>query len=541
MIDWKKFKRPLRYLDNEWNVIKKKANIRICLCFPDLYEVGMSNLGFRIIYHLFNEIEGVSCERAFMPYPDFLEYLKKNKIKLFSLETKTSLDKFEVLGFNLNYELNFTNFLTMLDLAGIPLLSSQRKRIIVLGGGISNPEPLSEFVDVFFLGEFEEKIFSFVEILKKYKSKEARLKALSEIEGFYVPSFYIQENSSLKKIYPYASYPLKKVYVKDLNSSYYPEKWLVPYASIVHDRAYVEVARGCPNHCFFCQARCFYYPYREKKIEVVLRQVENIYKFSGYESFTFLSLSLSDYSYIEELLDIAETLFRKKKINFSFPSLRIDSIERFYQKLKKIGKISLTLAPEAATERLRQRINKKIDWRKFWETKDILKRLPLTHIKFYFMFGLPEETEEDLVAIPQLVKTISKRLEKRIHVSVNAFVPKPFSYFQNKAMEKEERLLKKKRLLLHLFGKNKRIKVTISSIKKSMLEAIISSADRRVSSVIYKAYLLGARFDGYREFFNWKIWEQAFEEEKIDYHQYLGEKKQPFFWSHIIWDGKVQS
>jgi len=536
MIEWIKFNKPQRYLDNEWNVIKKKAKIRICLCFPDLYEVGMSNLGFRIIYHLFNEIEGISCERAFMPYFDLLAYLEKKRIKLFSLETKTPLDKFEVLGFNLNYELNFTNFLAMLDLAGVPLFSSQRKKIIVIGGGIANPEPLAQFVDIFFLGEFEEKIYSFAEVLKKYKNKEDRLKALSEIEGFYVPSFYREENLSLKKIYKFASYPLKKVYVKDLNSSYYPLKWLTPYTSIVHDRAYVEVARGCPHHCFFCQARAIYFPYREKKIEVVLKQLEEIYKFSGYENFSFLSLSLSDYSCIEELIDIALDFFKRKKINFSLPSLRVDDIvERLHHKLIRLGKISLTLAVEAGTSHLRRKINKRIEWKKFWEAKEILKRLPLKHIKFYFMFGLPYEEEEDLVAIPHLVESIFEELRKKIHVSINAFVPNPFSYFQNKPMEKEENLLKKKKLLLNLFKNKRYLKVSFSSIKRSILEAILSRGDRKLSSVIYRAYLWGAKFDSYREFFDWERWEKAFEEEKIDYRKYL-EGRDAFWWRHIIWD-----
>lgn len=539
MISWERFQRPQRYLGNEWNVVKKnhKDKIRIVLCFPDVYEVGMSNLGVRIIYGLLNDIEDVVCERVFMPGLDFANYLKRHNQKLFSLETKTPLDEFDVIGVNLNYELNYTNFLYILNLGGIPLRASKRKKVIVLGGGIANPEPLAEFVDVFFLGEFEEKAYSFVEVLRKYKNKEDRLKALAEIEGFYIPKFYecyYDGNSYIfEKKYKYAKLPIKKVYIPDLDSSYYPLAWLTPYTQIVHDRVQIEVARGCPHRCYFCQAWCSYYPYREKSLSTVWSYVEKIYKNSGYENFSFLALSISDYSRIESLIERAVDFFYHKRVRVSLPSLRVDDIIlRLYKKLEKLKKISLTLAIEAAGSDLRTRINKSIDLNIIRQARDIFKSLSLRHIKLYFMFGLPQETDDDIAAIPHLIKELTKDLSLKLNVSINVFVPKPFSVFQNKAMEEEEKLIQKKRYLLEkLRGKN--IRVSISNIKRSILEGIIARGDRDLGKVIYRAYLYGACFDSYREHFDWRIWLSAFQIEKIDYHRYIDIFPHNYSWSHI--------
>ncbi|OQX80330.1 MAG: hypothetical protein B6D56_05180 [Candidatus Omnitrophica bacterium 4484_70.1] len=500
MLNWQKFQRPQRYLGNEWNVVQKRigdGTLRICLCYPDLYEIGMSNLGLRMIYSLLNEFEGVVCERVFMPAEDMYEFLTKSNTPLFSLETKTPLYKFDVMGFNLSYELNYANLLHILYLGRIPLRCKERKRVIVLGGGIVNPHPLSEFVDVFFLGEFEGKARKLVEILKKFKDKESRLSALCEIDGFYVPKFY---NNYLKngryyfeKKYPYAKFPLKRVYVKNLNTSYYPFNWLTPYTKIVHDRAQVEIARGCPNRCYFCQARCFYYPYRERSVSRVLELVEKIYKSSGYENFSLMALSASDYSHIKLLVEKMVEMFGKKRVGISLPSLRInDIVGGLYKELRKLKKVSLTLALEAATPALREKINKKIDVDILFKARDIIKLLDVRHIKLYFMFGLPEEKEEDVKEIVSLVRRLKKTLKVRINLSINAFVPKPLSYFSNLPMEKEETLIKKKEIISQGLLKEKIGSVSFSFIKRSMLEAILSRADETLSKVIYRAFLLGA-------------------------------------------------
>ncbi len=542
-MNWLNFQKPQRYLDSEWNVIKKKhrGKIKVAICFPDLYEVGMSNLGLRILYAMFNEFNDIVCERVFFPGLDLGDYLEKRKKRLFSLESKLPLSSFDVIGFNLSYELNFTNFLYMLKLGGVPLRGEERKKIILLGGGISNPEPLAEFVDVFFLGEFEEKIAKFVSILRKYKDKESRLRALAEIEGFYVPKFYHVEVKGrgyyFFKKYKYAHLPLKKIYVKDLNSVYYPVNWLTPHTEIVHDRVQIEIARGCPNRCYFCQARCFYYPYREKKVEKILKIMEAVYKSSGYENFSLLALSASDYSHIEELIEEAEGLFNKEKVGISLPSLRVeDLVSRLYKKLLKVKKTSLTLAIEAGTPQLRERINKRIDVDTFLEAKEILKSLNLRHIKLYFMFGLPGEGEQDLISIGELVRKIAKELNMRLHVSINVFVPKPFSLFQDLAMEPEDVLYKKRELLLKTL-KRRNIKLSISNIKQRIIEAVLSRGDRRLSRVIYRAFLKGAKFDSYTEHFNWRLWEEAFREEELDYRWYLSSFVNNFSWSHINWRG----
>lgn len=546
-MNWAQFKKPQRYIGNEWNVVKKthSGKIKICICFPDLYEVGMSNLGIRIIYGLLNEFSNVVCERAFMPGLDLEEYLRKSHKKLFSLETKTPLDEFDVVGFNFGCELNYTNFLAMLELSGIPLNAKERRKIIVMGGGILNPEPIVPFIDVFYLGEFEEKASRLIEVMIHCKDKEERFKAFAEVEGLYVPRFYeVYEKKGsylCEKTYSPAAFPLKKVYVHDLNTSYYPLQWLVPYTEIVHDRGQVEISRGCPNFCFFCQARSMYAPYREKKIERACECVEKMHNATGYENFSFLALSASNYSQIELLIERAVDMFKNKGVGISLPSLRADDIVgRLYQKLCALKKTALTVAIEAGTPDLRKKINKNIDVKALLEAKDILKSLSLRHIKLYFMFGLPQESEEDVVTIGELARRFSKELEMKVHISINVFIPKPFSLFEGVSMAKEDELFAK-RLLIVQGARSRGIHLTIANIKKSILEGVMSRGDRRLSSVIERAYCRGARFDSYDEFFNWEIWENAFKEEGIEWQDYIYTPRDHQCWSHITEDGKIQN
>jgi len=539
MLDWKIFRKPQRYLGNEWNVIKKSHHrkIKICLCYPDLYELGMSNLGMRIIYSQLNTFPDVVCERAFMPDEDLHMYLKEHKKRLFSLETKTDLCNFEIVGFNLNYELNYTNFLTMLSLGGLEIKTHDRKDVIILGGSIANPESLAEFVDVFFLGEFEEVANQFIEVLRKYKAKEERLRALAELDGFYIPKFYnVYPKGNIyiyERQYKYAKLPIKKVYVKDLNTSFFPTRWLTTLTEIVHDRAQIEIARGCPNKCFFCQARCLYFPYRERKLSCITDLMKKTYESSGYENFSLLALSASDYSEIETLIDEVTEHFMNKKVGVSLPSLRVeDIVGELYRSLTKIKRISATFAIEAATHFLREKINKNIDVNKLFEAARILKSLHFRHVKLYFMFGFPQEEDSDLTAIGEFVKELKKKSDLKINLSINAFIPKPFSYFENVKMDNEDTLQRKRSLILSSIPKDRGIKVYISHAKRSILEGLISRADRSFSKVIYEAFLLGVRFDSYRERFNFKVWDHVLKRYDIDTGHCL-DGRDNFSWSHI--------
>ncbi len=539
MVDWINFKKPQRYLDGEWNVVKKnpKGKIKVCLCYPSFYEVGMSNLGIRIVYALLNSFSDIVCERVFMPDTDYFSYLKSKKKKLCSLESSLPLKDFDVIGFNLSYELNYINVLAILDLGGVCVYASERKDIIVVGGGIANPESMADFIDVFILGEFEEIAEDFVEIMRRYKRKEERLKAFSEREGFYVPSFYNVYtkgvNYVVEKNYRYARYPLSRVYVSNLNNIFFPIKWLTPHTRIVHDRVQVEIARGCPNQCFFCQARCLYFPYRERKPQIVYDLIRKIYENSGYENFSLLALSASDYSSIEELITELTPYLNKHRIGISLPSLRVEDIVvgKLCTLLNKIKKVSVTFAIEAATESLRRRINKKVDINKIIEAANILRKLHYRHIKLYFMFGLPYEDYEDLKAIGVFVKNLRNDCHMNIHLSINIFVPKPFSYFENIEMEKESELLKKKKFILADILRIPGVKISISNVKKSILEAIISRGDRRLSSVIYSVFKKKIICGFYEERTDFKLWESSFKENNIDYYDYFI-KRDVYSWSH---------
>jgi len=540
MIDLLQCQKPQRYIGNEWNVIKKdhKNKIKICLSYPDMYEIGMSNLGIRIIYGLLNESSDVACERVFMPGVDLINLLITNKQRLFSLETKTPLSDFGIIGFQLSQELNFINFLSILDLGGIPLRSAERKETIVIGGGINNPEPIADFVDVFLLGEFEAVAKTFIDILIKYKKKEDRLKAFAEKDGFYVPKFYsvtiLGNRYCFEKTYMQAKLPIKRVYVKDLDSAYYPTKWLVPHTQIIHDRAQIEISRGCPNLCSFCQARSTYFPYRERKIERINEIIREVYKNSGYGEMTFLSLSVSDYSKIKKLIDVNFNFFKENSIGLSLPSLRIDDIfSSLYEKILSLKKIPLTVALEAVNDPLRQKLNKKIDPAKLFEVARKIRTQGIKHLKIYFMFGLPGEKKEDLIAIGRFLDALSRDSKLSLVASINPFMPKPFSVWENVLMEDESTLNNKRNTILKSTTNKRHIKISIPSIQKSILEAVISRADRNFSSVIYKVYMYIKKSNQYSECFSWEIWKDAMNQEKIDHRFYIENNLDNHPWSFI--------
>jgi radical SAM family uncharacterized protein len=540
MLDFLNFQKPQRYIGNELNVVKKghSGKISFCLCYPDLYEIGMDNLGLRIIYGLLNSYHDLVCERAFFPGQDLLDYLEKEKKPLFSLETKKPLSDFDLVGFNFGYELNYLNFLQMLESGGIPLRSSERKNTIIIGGGIANPEPLVDFVDVFCLGEFEAVSDKLIKVLRRYKDKTERLKKLAQIDGFYVPQFYdlffLKNYYSLKKIYSAANSEIKQVKVKDLNKSFFPHNWITPHTRLSQDRVPIEITRGCPNNCNFCQARNLYYPYREKKVKTILKTIKAVYKNSGYEKFSLLSLSTSNYSQIEELINALFPFILKNKISLNFPSLRIGrEIEPIYKKLLAIQKTSLTVALEAGRACFRKKLNKNIEIDNLFNSADALSRLGLRMIKVYFMYGFPDEEKEDLLAIGNLIKKLLEKTNFRINVSLNLFIPKPFSPWENKPLLDPVKAKEKRNIILANIPRRKRIKLSFSNIDISLIEAIVSRGGRDLGPVFVELNRQRKKLAAKNLLFSWPIWKDVLEKEGIDWQKYIEPKTKNFPWSFI--------
>ena len=499
--DLLRFQRPARYLGKEWNLNfkePKSCDLRVCLCFPQIYEIGMSNLGFRIVYELFSNFPRVSCERAFMPGEDLENYLFEKGEYLFSLETKTPLKDFDILAFSLSYELNFINFLKMLKLGGVEIDKNKREKPLVIMGGIVNPEFLAEFVDVFFLGEFEGVSFSFIETLTKSRdlSKEEKLLSLIHIPGVYIPEFYYLEKEQLrpkKKNFPF---PLSWQSYIEFKSNAYPKEWLVSYIPLIFDRLQFEIQRGCPNRCKFCQARCVYFPYRERRPSFIEKRLINLYEKTGYEEISLSGLSVVDYSQLEVLLKEIIPYFEKKKVGILFPSLRpngkASKILRLLNFAKKTG---LTLALEAGSFWLRKAIGKEIDIEDTKELIRIASHMGYRVLKFYFMIGLPSESWDDILDIASLLRELSLvyKREKgnypQINVTISYFIPKPFSEFEKERMQTQEELLRKKELLKENVSKLRFIKLKFSDYRFSFLEYLLSRANRRISPLIKELFL----------------------------------------------------
>ncbi|MFA4843006.1 MAG: TIGR03960 family B12-binding radical SAM protein, partial [Candidatus Omnitrophota bacterium] len=517
--------RPGRYLGNEWNVIKKdldKAEVRFCLAFPDIYDIGMSYLGFRIIYGALNSREEVACERVFAPWFDFEQKLRENKIPLFSLESKAPLKEFDIIGFSLTYELNYTNVLNMLDLAGIPLRSKDRGEafpLIIAGGPAAyNPAPMSEFIDAFIIGEGEEVVLEIVDAYKRVKElnscvmpakagiqkkvvmdsrlrgndRELLLKELANIEGIYVPKFPKE---------------VKKRIVKDLDAAFYPTKDLVPYVQVIHDRITLEIMRGCPYSCSFCQASSFHRPVRLRSQEKILGLAKEVYRSTGHDEISLLSLSSSSYPDVAGLISKLVDEFKGLGVGVSLPSLRSDDILKSLPSLiVKVRKAGLTFAIEAGTERLRRHINKNIDTDKTILACGEAFSLGWRLVKFYFMIGLPTETYEDLDAIVDfLKKVLALKNNIEISVSVTAFIPKYGTAFENERMDSVEALSEKQKFLRDRF-RDKRVKWKFHDARVSFVEGRLSRPDTNLSGDIYTAWQKGARLQGWREFFNFEIW-----------------------------------
>ncbi len=558
-----KVRKPGRYLGNEWNVVKKdfyRQGVSFAICFPDLYEVGMSNLGLRILYGVLNAQEGVACERAFLPDIDMQQMLKEKKLPLFSLESKVPLAEFDFVGFCLNYELDYTNMLAMLDLAGIPLLSRERGPefpLVIAGGAcVSNPEPLADFVDIFFIGEAEEAI---VEIAQIYKShignhaprieKEDILKEIADIKGVYIPSFYevdYDEKGEVKKFLPrFCTLPqrITKRIVNDLNQAYYPTQWLVPYVQIIHDRAPVELMRGCPHQCNFCQARNIYQSLRIRSPQKVMELAAAILESSGYEEISFLSLSTSEYPFLKEVIDGLQERLQEKAVSVSLPSLRPKAyLGKLAEYLAKVRKTTLTFAPEAGTERMRNRINKNFNMDEFYSAVLSAYRAGWQSVKLYFMIGLPDEDCQDLDGIVELVKKVSflrkevSPLIGEVRVSISFFVPKPHTSFERMAMDSQESLKGKIAYLRKKAkGLPKAVRFNFHGLETSILEAVFSRGDRALGKVLLKAYQRGCILDGWAEHFKFDAWQKAFEDSHITIDSYLQKKTASDIlpWQHI--------
>ena len=533
--------KPARYTGGEYNEIKKDltdVRVRVAFCFPDTYEIGMSNVGMRILYGVMNEMDGVWCERVFAPWGDMEDAMRANNLPLWALESQDPVKDFDMIAFTIGYEMCYTNILNMLRLAGIPLHAKDRTDLknIVFAGGVCafNPEPLADFVEFFSLGEGEEITKEIVSLYDRAKaenwSKEAFLLAVSKIPGVYVPSFYehiYNEDGTLSAIIPVNGAPerVTKRIVEDLDKAFYPTKMIVPSTEIVHERANLEVFRGCIRGCRFCQAGFTYRPVRKKSAEVLYRQAVETLSDSGHNEITLSSLSTSDYRELKELTDEMIPYCQENRINLSVPSLRADNFSReLMQKLQTLRKSGLTFAPEAGTQRLRDVINKNLTEEEILTTCANAFSGGWNNVKLYFMLGLPTETDEDVLGIADLVYKIiqswkenasNKKRGLRIHVATAYFVPKPHTPFQWEKQVTPEEYLRRCRLLKdHFYSKS--IEYNYHTPDISRLEAVTARGDRRLGAVIEKAMENGAKMDGWDEYFSYQAWLDAFDACGID-------------------------
>ena len=533
--------KPARYIGGEYNeTIKDPAQVRVqvAFCFPDTYEIGMSNLGMRILYGVMNEMDGVWCQRVFAPWGDMEAAMRQNNLPLWALESKQPVKDFDMIAFTVGYEMCYSNILNMLDLAGIPLYANQRSGLknIVFAGGVCafNPEPLADFVDFFSLGEGEESTVEIVSLYDRAKadgwSKELFLLEVSKIPGVYVPSFYrheYNEDGTLAAIIPANGAPktITKRIIEDLDNAYWPIKMIVPSTEIVHDRANLEVFRGCIRGCRFCQAGFSCRPVRNKNPDVLYRQAVETMVDSGHNEITLSSLSTSDYRGLKELTDKMIPYCESNHINLSVPSLRADNFSvELMHKLQTVRKSGLTFAPEAGTQRLRDVINKNLSEEEILTTCANAFSGGWNNVKLYFMLGLPTETDEDVLGIAELVykviqtwkeKASNKKRGLRVHVATAYFVPKPHTPFQwEKQITPEEYLRRCRLLKSHFYSKS--IEYNYHSPDLSRLEAVFARGDRRLGAVIAEATKNGARLDGWDEYFNYAKWFDAFEACGID-------------------------
>ena len=559
--------KPARYIGGEVNAVMKdpsKVDIRFAMCFPDVYEIGMSHLGIQILYDMFNQREDVWCERVYSPWTDLDKVMREKKIPLFALESQDPVREFDFLGITIQFEMCYTNILQILDLSGIPLHAEERteKDPIVIGGGpcTYNPEPLAEFFDLFYIGEGETVYNELLDIYKEYKaagkSRREFLEAAAGIEGIYVPQFYeaeYNEDGTLESFSPKneeASERVRKQVVMDVTDAPYPMKPVVPFIKATQDRVVLEIQRGCIRGCRFCQAGMIYRPTRERSVERLKEYARTMLENTGHEEISLSSLSSSDYSELKELVLFLIDEFKEKGINISLPSLRIDAFSLdVMNKVQDIRKSSLTFAPEAGSQRMRDVINKGLTEEDILEGAGQAFEGGWTKVKLYFMLGLPTEKEEDMKEIARLSDRVARKYyeipkEQRhgkcqITASSSFFVPKPFTPFQWASMCTAEEYVRRASIVKHEFQEQlnrKSLRYNWHDAEVTVLEGVMARGDRRIGKVIERAYELGCLFDSWTESFNNDLWMQAFAETETDIAFYNLRERKPdelFPWDFI--------
>ncbi len=550
-----KVSKPTRYLGDELNVVRKDADnldlVRFALAFPDIYDVGMSHLGLKILYQILNSRDDVWAERAYAPWIDMEEEMRAKDIPLASLESALPLRQFDIVGFSLQYEMSYTNVLNMLDLAQIPFLSADRDSsypLIIAGGPCAfNPEPMADFIDFFVIGDGEEVIMEIIDFYKAHKDEDKKklLSKIADIEGVYVPSLFSveeQPDGTLAVVNDGHDVPIRKRVVADLDTAPYPVDYLVPFMKPIHDRAVIEVMRGCSRGCRFCQAGMIYRPVRERSTATVKHLAEELVEKTGYEGISLASLSTCDHSSIREIIDgLAESPGKTKHVSISLPSLRADGFSvELAGKLASIGKTGLTFAPEVATQRMQNVINKRITRDEVLSAVEGAFSTGWDSLKLYFMIGLPTETEEDVVEIARFVNNIlhaAVRANRRasLNISISTYVPKAHTPFQWERQLSIDEVKQRQDLLRDRIGRNRRLSVSYHSPQVTYLEGVFARGDRRLGAVLRSAHELGCKMDGWTELFNFDAWMEAFDRCKVDPDVYLRARKrdQTMPWDHI--------